>query len=125
MFKPKQKTLKQSLITAVAKSVVTVSLFGSAFMVSSAFASDTVVFPEHAAPSIQAPVAQGSPADLLAKHDCWTGEAPADMQGVVPGHVIVTKGASPVYGGTRLVGQALEQIFEDVDHGLTVHGFCR
>lgn len=125
MFKPKQKTLKQSLIAAVAKSVVTVSLFGSAFMVSSTFADASVVIPEDRGISAEQPVAQGSPADLVAKHDCWTGEAPADMEGVAPGHVIVTKGVSPVYGGPRLVGQALEQIFEGVDHGLTVHGFCR
>ena len=42
-------------------------------------------------------------ADLIAEHDCWTGAAPADMKGQLPGHVVVTlPGASdPSYRGAR------------------------
>lgn len=70
--------------------------------------------------------AQGPTAsDLVAEHGCWTGEAPADMQGVFPGHVVVSVNGSPRIGGERLVGKALEQVFDGVDHGLLVHGFCR
>jgi hypothetical protein len=65
--------------------------------------------------------------DLVVEHGCWTGEAPVDMQGQLPGHVVVTKrGAeAPVYGGSRLTGMALEQIFDGEPYGLTVHAFCR
>lgn len=67
-----------------------------------------------------------SPAELLVTaHDCWTADAPADMQGVMPGHVVVTVEGLPRYAGPHMVGKALAQIFEDVDHGLTVHAFCR
>ena len=71
-------------------------------------------------------IAEANPAqELLDEHGCWTGEAPAQMQGVIPGHVVVTVDGGPRLGGDRMVGRALEQIFEDADHGLTVHGFCR
>lgn len=62
-----------------------------------------------------------SPTALLEAHDCWTGEAPADMAGVIPGHVVTQNG----YQGAAAVGRAFEQIFDGADHGLTVYGFCR
>lgn len=71
------------------------------------------------------PHAEDSPPALVAAHDCWTGEAPADMAGVLPGHVVVTMNDHTRLGGSVLVGKALKQIFEGVDHGLAVHGFCR
>ena len=70
------------------------------------------------------PHVEDSPAAPVEKHDCWTGEAPADMQGVVPGHVVVTVDGVPRLGGERMVAKALEQMFDGVDHGLVVHGFC-
>lgn len=66
----------------------------------------------------------GSPAALVARHDCWTGEAPAYMAGKFPGHVVATVRGRTVYSA-RLVGPALDQVFGDADNGLTVHGFCR
>lgn len=72
------------------------------------------------------PQVTDSPAAIAAKHDCWTGEAPADMAGQMPGHVVVsTPNGDVVYGGPRLVSKALSQIFEGADHNLNVHGFCR
>lgn len=73
------------------------------------------------------PPTVGSPAALIEAHDCWTGaqDMPSSMAGVIPGHVVVTIDGSPRYGGPRTVDKALSQIFEDVDHGLTVHAFCR
>lgn len=63
---------------------------------------------------------------LIIRHDCWTGSAPLDMAGVIPGHVVVTMADGTTrYGGSRLVGQSLDQLFADADHRLTVHGFCR
>jgi hypothetical protein len=63
---------------------------------------------------------------------CWVGEAPAEMEGVVPGHVW----ANGTYRGERGVAAAFEQLVFDgvlpasewtqpVDHGLTVNAFCR
>lgn len=126
--KPKAKSLKRSLTGAVLRSVMIVGAFGASFMAAGAGSAQFAAIPEQGIESNvmdDRPVAKGSPQDLIEKHKCWTGEAPADMQGQMPGHVVVTKGVAPVYGGSHLVGQALEQIFEGKDHGLTVHGFCR
>ena len=71
------------------------------------------------------PAVTGSPAALMAANDCWTGEAPDDMQGQFPGHVVVTVDGVARYAGERMVGKALVQIFDGVDHGLLVHAFCR
>ena len=62
---------------------------------------------------------------LVERHDCWTGPAPADMEGELPGHVVVVRDGVSVYGGAFLTGQALEQVFNGTDHGLRVVGFCR
>ena len=62
---------------------------------------------------------------LMTAHDCWTGDAPADMTGKFPGHVVVTVKGETRYAGERMVGKALEQIFDGKDYGLTVAGFCR
>lgn len=82
---------------------------------------------EAAAPEHGAAAALPSPAELLVEErGCWSGEAPADMVGVLPGHVVVSEpGEGPRYAGARMVGLALSQIFEGADHDLTVHGFCR
>lgn len=69
--------------------------------------------------------AAGSPAALIAEHDCWTGTPPADMVGVIPGHVVVTIDGVTRYAGQRMVGKALDQTFGNKDHGLTVVAFCR
>lgn len=61
---------------------------------------------------------------LIDRHHCWTDEAPTNMRGTIPGHVVITSGNHTRIGGTHMVGQALEQIFDGTDHGLTVHGFC-
>ncbi len=62
---------------------------------------------------------------VLQRHDCWTGAAPADMQGRAPGHVVVTRADRVRYGGPRLVGVALRHVFEEPVAGLSVQGFCR
>lgn len=72
------------------------------------------------------PHAEGSPAAMAEENDCWTGSAPADMVGKIPGHVLVTKpNGKRVVGGPVLVGKALDQQFAGEDHGLIIHGFCR
>lgn len=78
------------------------------------------------APGITRPAAEGSPADLVARHGCWSGEAPADMAGKMPGHVVATlPNGETRLGGSHLVNKALDQLFAGEDHGLIVRGFCR
>lgn len=66
-----------------------------------------------------------SPANLIAAHDCWTGEAPPAMAGKMPGHVVVSVKGVAKYAGERMVGRAFEQLFDGADHGLRIHAFCR
>ena len=80
----------------------------------------------HYAPATPAGEAVAAPSHLLDQHGCWTSQAPADMRGKVPGHVVVsTPSGRIVYGGTRLVAKALDQQFANKPAGLTVWGFCR
>lgn len=69
---------------------------------------------------------QETAADVMAgTHHCWRHQAPADMAGQIPGHVVVIRDHQAVYGGPALVGQALGQVFDGHDYGLTVIAFCR
>ncbi len=68
---------------------------------------------------------------LVEQHDCWTvaADVPSDMQGQLPGHVVVTTAASPATPtySADLVGPALDTVFGtgDDDSDLAVHAFCR
>lgn len=61
---------------------------------------------------------------LLARHDCWTGAAPAAHAGEVPGRVVVTAQDGSPHLSVRWVGPALEQALGERDHDLVVHAFC-
>jgi len=66
------------------------------------------------------------PSRVVAAHDCWTGEAPADVE--FPGHVVIRmEGETTVkYRGEKYVGLALEHIFDGADNGVAqVVAFCR
>jgi hypothetical protein len=109
-------------------STVLRNLFVATLLVLSVFAMRAVIgdvvvpAPAAAAPgSLKTPEA----IELLGKHDCWTTEAPADMQGVLPGHVVVVIDGDARLGGERMVGKALDQTFGDAEYGITVVGFCR
>ena len=65
---------------------------------------------------------------LIEAHDCWTGAAPADQSGQVPGHVVVSRPGRAAVWSARLVAPALEQTFARGVTGprdLVVHAFCR
>lgn len=115
------RTLRVMLLMAAVQAVVATVVIGG-LLVASGWVPDQ----QEAAQTqpIQTLPAKGSPADLIQRHDCWTGEAPA---GVIPGHVVVTIDGhvAPTYGGPALTGQALDQLFGGKDAGLTVHAFCR
>lgn len=114
-------TLRRAMSGAVTQAVVIIGSVALGFGATAVITSDDV--PMRQLPTIEQ--STGSPADLIAEHDCWTGAAPADMEGVMPGAVVVTRDGRTIYGGPRLVEQALDQVFNGVDHDLTVHAFCR
>ena len=63
---------------------------------------------------------------LMDKHDCWSGEAPADVW--MPGHVVVrySDDIAARYAGPKAVHDALEFTFNDATNGVAVvYGFCR
>lgn len=131
---PVAPTLARQLGRALRRSTICFALFAAAYVgVLQATGGEhgvidlEVVAPEHgavAAAEVDRSAARA--VELVEDHGCWAGEAPADMVGVVPGHVVVAAaGEGPRLGGSLAVGRALEQIFEGVDHGLTVYGFCR
>lgn len=62
---------------------------------------------------------------LVERHDCWSGPAPADMAGQVPGHVVATTAEGRTVYSAHLVASALDQTFAGPDTGLLVHAFCR
>lgn len=87
-----------------------------------------LVGPTHVATTVPTPPAEVPAAVRMAdRHGCWSGEAPARMEGRTPGHVVVTLPGQhrPTYGGPKLVAQALDQVFAGADHDLVVHAFCR
>ena len=97
---------------------LTTAVLGIVFLL--ALAPQLVPSPTH-----DRPPAPGSPRDLIDRHACWTDEAPADMEGRFPGHVVVTRPDQRTVYSARLVGPSLEQVFDGADHDLRVHAFCR
>lgn len=120
------RTLSHSLRRSVGSTLGLIAGFMLvAFLLTNVFGLPTVF--QHEQPSASTAPAVDPVRELINAHDCWMGSEglPPDMVGKIPGHVIVTVDGHLRYGGRRLVNQALEQIFEDIDHGLTVHAFCR
>ena len=124
-MKPKPaKSLGHALRRAAFRAVMVTAALVLGYSVSTMVQPSSIVFPEQQAPATAAP--QPTQAErLVERHGCWTGEAPADMVGVIPGHVVVVKDGQAVYGADRLVGQALGQAFDGEDHGLQIIAFCR
>ena len=69
------------------------------------------------------PPAQSPGQVLIDRHDCWTGEAPADVW--IPGHVVWQHPDGSVVYSTRLVGPALESLEGSVKLPGQPLGFCR
>lgn len=125
MFKPKPKSLRQMLIAAVVRSVAMVVCFGAAFFAVSQMPAN-MTMPDSPAVEVERPQAVKSPGWFVEKFDCWTGEAPADMQGKFPGHVIITEKNVTRRAGEKKVSEALDSIFEGKPTGIQeIHAFCR
>lgn len=68
--------------------------------------------------SVDRPAAEGSAHALVDAHRCDNPEAPT--------HAVITDTQGVTrYVGKRLTDQAVEQAVFGIDHGLTVHAFCR
>lgn len=119
----KPKTLTQTLGRSLGLALVAFGVAAQPLIWGSNDHVEAVV--GEAQTQVDRPVAEGSPQALLEKHGCWTGTAPADMQGVIPGHVVVAEGSTPEYRGAVMVSKAFTQIFDGIDQGITVYGFCR
>lgn len=116
-------TFRRTLTTVLVRNLVRAALVVLSATAMHAAIGDTVV----SAPAAAAPESIKTVAalELLAEHDCWTTEAPADMVGVLPARVVVMVDGEARLGGERMVGKALDQLFGGIEHDLTVVGFCR
>lgn len=124
-FKKDTSSLKRMLGKAVLTSVTSVGALGLGF-VAMGGSTTSLVFPESPeAPQVRQ--AESRVQALVERHDCWVGKAPADMEGQIPGHAVVTYTGDPgpVYEGGLTVDLALRQVFEGKEQGLEVHAFCR
>ncbi|GAA4681878.1 hypothetical protein [Nocardioides nanhaiensis] len=107
-------------VAGFALGLLVVSLVGASAQVETAPAPAPLVVPQDAPLSPAAVRVER----LLARHDCWTGAAPADRTGQVPGGVVVTAPGGAPHLSARWVGPALEQVLGERDHRLVVHAFC-
>lgn len=115
--------LGRYLARTTARNLLLAALVVASFLAMRAAIGETVAIAPAEVPLTS--VLTSETTELLAANACWTTEAPADMRGVLPGHVVVMVDGQARLGGERLVGKALDQTFGDDDHDLTVVGFCR
>jgi hypothetical protein len=134
-------TLRRHLLTRTRAVVVSFTLFAAAYVGGLAATGSThgvgdmdMVPPEQGAVAItDEQRAAERVGRLFDRHECWDGVAPADVE--IPGGVVMTRdGGSPrFYGSDHALTIAFEQVLGavrgdrivTVDHGVTVHGFCR
>lgn len=125
-MKRKPPSLRRNLRRAVLAPVFILAA-GAAGYAGSSLLPMTGVVVEQEAPAPATPAEPSRAEVLVEKHDCWTGAAPADMEGVIPGHVVMTlKNGKTVYRGSLGVEAALQHVFDEPLPGiLEVHAFCR
>lgn len=129
-------TLRRHLLTRLRAVVVSFTLFAAAYVGGLAATGSThgvgdmdMVAPEQGAVAIDQEIAdQRRAARLVERHDCWTGDAPADAAGEIPGGVVLAEiGKRPrFYSNDAIVGGALDHLFVESDPTIVaVFGFCR
>lgn len=123
MFKRKPVSLRRNLIRALLTPVLILGFGAAGYAAASHLPMTGVMAPHQAVPT--APAEPSRAEVLIKKHDCWTGEAPADVE--IPGHVVLTlKNGKTVYEGSLGVEAALQHIFDAPLPGIKeVHAFCR
>lgn len=83
-------------------------------------------------PQGQSPTPEDDVAELIKRYRCWSGPAPSDMQGRLPGHVVATVDGVVRYSN-ELVAPALDLVFAHQEAPASeagrrldeVHAFCR
>lgn len=116
------RTFRQTLGRSLAKGAAWAALTGSAFVL----VATGAVGGEAPAGLDKFDEGRSYPERIAARHECWTGEAPADVK--VPGHVVVRYEGEVAasYRGSKAVGEALAHIFDGADNGVAeVTAFCR
>jgi hypothetical protein len=127
MFKTQTRTFRQTLAVSLTKGLVVFLLFGALFG-GQALGEHLRPLKEHSDVTTAQVESKTYGERLVEKHGCWMGEAPADMEGQFPGHVVVRyDGEIAVqYRGAKAVSDALDHIFNGTDNGVAeVVGFCR
>lgn len=123
-------SLRQALLNGLWQGLVIPVVFGAAFVVASQGLPEVgvidVIATPHEEPS-ESDVYAERVRRLIDAHDCWVGSAPAEMEGRVPGHAVVTWPGDtvPSYGGLRAVTVGLGHRFEKRVPGFVPHAFCR
>ena len=112
----KGATRRRIVLSVIAKGIAGWWI-GWALMVLFMPAPGTVTFAEATTPQGHDRIAQ-----LIERGDCWTGQAPADVD--YPAAVVVTRPDGRVVLSARLADAALTQVFGGEDAGLEVHAFC-
>ena len=74
-----------------------------------------------AAPPVERPSLAPYVEQLAAGLECWGNDGASHPS---PTRVIYRRGGDWRIGGERIVGQALEQIFDGVDPQLVIYKFC-
>ena len=113
------KNPKQTFVAIAGRALLRLGLVGAALIMChtaatmNAPASDVARNPHLDGPSYTERV--------VAANDCWTGDAP---EGVMPTRVVVRVDGYAQVRGERVVAQAFEQVFDNVDHELEIYAFC-
>ena len=124
--------LRRTLLTALGTPVLVIGLVGSSATEIGHIDRATEPTLRESSPLPRTPPAptEDPVARLVEQHDCWRGAAPADMQGQLPGHVVLTirteSGNRTRFAGARWIGPALDEVFgHDQGAVVAVHAFCR
>lgn len=123
-------SLRQALVNGLWQALVIPVVFGVAYVAASRGLPDAGVVEWIPGP-VEEPTDRERHArqvrQLIVAHDCWVLSAPADMEGRMPGHAVVTWPGDdePSYGGARAVKVGLGHHFEKAVAGFEPHAFCR
>lgn len=101
-------TLRRTIAKAIAHNLL-VTLVLAAFLMFGLATQDD--------PSTSRPAVENSARGLIEAHACDDPDSPT--------HAVITIDGTTRYVGQRLTDKAIEQTAFGIDHGMTVHGFCR
>lgn len=125
-MKKQPTTLRKAMIRAFLNAVIVTCCLAGSFLFVSAFGNDMTMQAPQTGTVAPEPTGPSKADRLMERHGCWSGEAPADMQGVIPGGAVVTEaGRTRFVKSDAAVGNALDHVFGNPTEIESVHGFCR